>query len=105
MLAASVLKSYGYNVITADCGQHALEVSDGAEIDLLLTDVVMPGIGGRVLAEQLQQRHPGLPVVFMSGYTADDVIRRDVREHTVEFLAKPYSAQELANTVRSALDP
>jgi PAS domain S-box-containing protein len=104
LLAASILKSYGYNVMTADHGHAALEVPEETKIDLLLTDVVMPGIGGRVLAEEFQKRRPGLPVVFMSGYTADGVIRKEVQEHTVGFLAKPYSAIELAGAVRSVLD-
>lgn len=103
LLAACILKSYGYHVMTADCGHAALEIPSETKIDLLLTDVVMPGIGGRLLAESLQQLRPGLPVVFMSGYTADDVIRKDVQEHTVNFLAKPYSAIELAGVVRAVL--
>lgn len=105
LLAASILKSYGYNVMTADSGQTALEVPSETKIDLLLTDVVMPGVGGRVLAETLQQMRPGLPVVFMSGYTTDDLIRKEVKEQTVGFLAKPYLAIELAGMVRVALDP
>lgn len=103
LLAASILKSFGYNILTAEDGHRALDIAADHEIDLLLTDVVMPGIGGRMLAEELAQRIPGLSIVFMSGYTADDVIRKEVRENTVEFLPKPYSARELAEIVHSAL--
>jgi len=104
-LAAKILRHRGYRVLTAPDGEAALEVaSDDAKIDLLLTDVVMPGMGGRALAERLVERRPDIRIVFTSGYTSDDVLRHGVQEDMVDFLPKPYSAEQLANIVRGALD-
>ena len=73
-------------------------------IQLLLTDVVMPGGSGRELAESLLGVRPELRVIFMSGYTSDVVLRRGVVEEAVRFLPKPFSPSALAHAVRRALD-
>src|SRR5260370_39841232 len=73
--------------------------ADGAPIDLLLTDVVMPGMNGRQLAERLREQRPELKVLFMSGYTDDAVIARGVIDHEMAFLQKPVGADQLAQVV------
>lgn len=76
---------------------------DGA-IHLLVTDVVMPEMNGRDLARNLQSRFPGLKVLFMSGYTADIIIRQGVLDVGVNFIQKPFSIENLAVKVREALN-
>lgn len=104
-ITATTLKSCGYQVLAARDGREAMRLIERVqEIDLLVTDVVMPGVGGRQLAEQLQARLPRLKVLYMSGYTDDAVIRHGVAQGEVAFLRKPFSARDLARTVRRILD-
>jgi CheY-like chemotaxis protein len=105
-LAAAVLVRQGYRVETAASGADALAACDRlpAPPDLVLTDVVMPGMSGRELAEALTARYPRLKVVFLSGYTADAVLRHGVEEERVAFLQKPYTPDGLARFVRAVLD-
>jgi PAS domain S-box-containing protein len=100
-----VLARHGYRVLVAENGATALALADAhpGQIDLLITDVVMPGIGGRALAEQLQERRPGLRTLYISGYTEDAIVRQGVLEANVAFLAKPFSPDHLARTVRETL--
>lgn len=74
-----------------------------APIDLLLTDVVMPGMNGRELAEEFARLHPAARVLYMSGYTDDEVFRRGVSEGKHSFLRKPFSTTALTAHVRSTL--
>jgi DNA-binding NarL/FixJ family response regulator len=74
------------------------------KVDLLLTDVVMPQMTGRTVAELLVQQKPGLKVLYMSGYTDDDVVRRGVLATDTEFLQKPFTPTELLQQVRAVLD-
>jgi FixJ family two-component response regulator len=78
--------------------------SANGRIDLLLTDVVMPRESGRELAEAMRGRLPELAVVFMSGYTPDVVLRQGVEQDSVPYIAKPFTDEALAETVRRALD-
>jgi DNA-binding NarL/FixJ family response regulator len=82
----------------ATAGRH-----DGP-VHLLVTDVVMPGMGGRELAELLRARHPGLKVLYVSGYTDDAVVRHGIVEAHDAFLQKPFSPLALARKVRAILD-
>jgi two-component system cell cycle sensor histidine kinase/response regulator CckA len=104
--AVRTLQRYGYRVIEAANGDEALalghEVLTG--IDLLLTDVVMPRMSGRQLAEQVRQVKPGVPVLFVSGYTDDAIIRAPSRAQGVGFLQKPFTPVVLARAVRELLD-
>ncbi len=104
-LIREVLELHGYQVLDAPSGQAALEVADqpGTHVDLLLTDVIMPGMNGRELADRLFARQPGLKVVFASGYTADALTRYGV-EPGSGYLQKPFSPKVLATKVRGMLD-
>jgi CheY-like chemotaxis protein len=75
-----------------------------ARVDLLLTDVVMPQLTGPELAEALRQRRPGVPVLYMSGYTANAVAQEGVRDASVRLLQKPFTNDSLARAIRGALD-
>ncbi|MHC4696861.1 MAG: PAS domain S-box protein [Planctomycetota bacterium] len=100
-----ILREAGYTVLEAENGRRALEVAadHNGTIDLLITDLVMPEMNGKELAEQMAERHPEVGIVFVSGYTADVVDRR-VAEHELEnFLQKPFSPAALLLQTRDAL--
>lgn len=105
-LALLVLQSRGYTVLAASDGKDAMRVIDKhrVPIDLLVTDVVMPGMDGRDLAEVLRPRFPQMKVLFSSGYTDDAVVRHGVLHEEVFFLQKPYTPLSLAKKVREVLD-
>ena len=100
------LEDGGYVVLEAGDGPEALRVAEGhpGSIDLLVTDVVMPGMSGRELAERLRASRPGLRVLFLSGYTDDAVVRHGVSSDEEAFLQKPFSVEDLAHRVREVLD-
>ena len=105
-LTQSVLESSGFRVLVAENGEDALRVAGlhGAKIDLLVTDVVMPGINGRVLAERLLAKLPGMKVLFISGYTDSFNAVHGVRERGMALLNKPYTEEDLIESVRKVLD-
>lgn len=100
------LTRQGYRVFTMQGGDEALGfmASTRESVGLVLTDVVMPGISGPDLARQLQERHPRLRVLFMSGYTNDTMVRHGLLDDTVDLIQKPYTLQELAQKIREVLD-
>ncbi len=100
------LMSFGYTTLTAANGPAALEVSDRetGRIDLLITDVVMPGMGGRDLAEKLRVRRPEIKVLYVSGYTDDAVLMHGPASRGTAFLEKPFRMGALARKVREVLD-
>ena len=101
------LRSLGYRVAEASNGAAGLEAFETTTLpyDLVLTDVVMPGpLAGRQLAAEILKRWPGTPIVFMSGYTEDAVIRQGRLEPGVRLLSKPFRKRDLARIVREALD-
>ena len=105
VLAARVLAEAGYTVLEAASGGEALDLlRGGAGVDAVLTDVVMPDMGGAELAEHLRKVAPALPILFMSGYTGTDVLRRGFNEEGVPFLQKPFSPDSLMAAVRRLLD-
>ncbi len=105
-LARRVLESQGYTVIEAINGEDAMRMANdyAGVIDLLVSDVVMPELGGRLLAERLTVSRPDTEVLFMSGYTDDDILRRGLLERGQRLLQKPFTATALAHEVRSVLD-
>lgn len=105
-LLRSTLEEHGYTVLDAANGQEALKLlrTTTQAIDLLLTDVVMPEMGGRALAEQFVAMYPEAKLIFMSGYTDDIVVRHGVHEAEVEFLQKPYTMNAMLSKVREVLD-
>jgi two-component system, cell cycle sensor histidine kinase and response regulator CckA len=106
-LARGVLEAQGYEVLSAANGQDALHVAyqhKGSPIRLVITDVIMPLMGGKAMAEWLKTTYPDLKILFTSGYTDDTITYRGVLETGIEFLAKPYTPATLIHKVRAMLD-
>ena len=105
-LASEILQMNGYEVIEACHGVEALAIFEAQEkpVDMLVTDLIMPQMGGRDLAKQLVPKNPGLKVLFLSGYTDSAVVRQGLLEPGSFFLQKPFTPAELAYKVRQALD-
>ncbi len=105
-LACRGLRDHGYTVIEARNGAQALLYikQHPGTIDLVISDVVMPEMGGRELAQRLAEYDPGLPILFMSGYTGDDVVHRGLLDPGAPFQQKPFTPVGLATKVRAMLD-
>ena len=105
-LTRIVLEGRGYVILEASDGAEALTLAGGhtGRIHLLLSDVVMPVLGGRELAGRLLALHPEMKVLFQSGYTDDAVVRHGILQESVHFLQKPYTPAVLAQKVREVLD-
>lgn len=102
----AALNHYGYNVFEASNGKDALRLFDELDrnIDLLLTDIIMPRIGGLELAKEFQSRQPDLPVIFMSGHPQDTVPMDLIASRQITFIEKPFNPQNIALKIRLALD-
>jgi CheY-like chemotaxis protein len=105
--AVTVLREYGYRVMAAESASEALQLCEGerGQIHLVLTDVVMPNVSGRELAERLEKLRPGIKVLFMSGYSDDVIVHHGVLRQGAEFIQKPFRPEELARKVRAVLGP
>jgi CheY-like chemotaxis protein/two-component sensor histidine kinase len=106
-LALRLLNQQGYKVLEAANGEEALRVVQehiGEKIHLLLTDVVMPQMGGKELANQLKLLRPDIKVLYTSGYTDDAIVHHGVLEPGIHFLQKPFSLKTLSHKVREVLD-
>ncbi|MFH1931464.1 MAG: PAS domain S-box protein [Pseudomonadota bacterium] len=105
-LAQKTLHLYGYSVLEAENGEEALRVSKEHEgpIHLMITDVVMPKMGGKEVAERLQPLYPQMKVVYMSGYTDNAIAHHGVLEPGLNYLEKPFTPEGLARKVREVLD-
>ena len=105
-LARSILEQHGYSTLTAEHGEAALKLAaeHRKPIDLLLTDVVMPGINGRVLSERLLPQYPHMKVLYMSGYTDSFIAGHGVLEQGIALLHKPFTEEALLAKVRQVLD-
>ncbi|HEU4836443.1 MAG TPA: ATP-binding protein [Pyrinomonadaceae bacterium] len=106
-LARQVLEGAGYRVLEAASPEAAItlcEKINGDKIDLLLTDVIMPGMSGNDMSRILLAKQPGMPVLYMSGYTDDAIVQHGVLEPGINFLQKPFTPGALALKVREVLD-
>ena len=105
-LMRRVLEAHGYTLLVAADGQEALRLADGHKgpIHLLLTDIVMPNLGGRQLAERVVSARHATKVLYLSGYTDDAIVHHGVLEPGIAFLEKPFTPQGLARKVRELLD-
>jgi nitrogen-specific signal transduction histidine kinase/CheY-like chemotaxis protein len=104
-LTETILSGLGYRVLASSSGELALEQANKhpGRIHLLLTDVVMSGMGGQDLVQEIRKSRPDLPVLYMSGYTDDAIVRHGVLESTANFIQKPFSPRFLSQKVREAL--
>jgi CheY-like chemotaxis protein len=105
-LTKEVLEKYGYTVLEASNGEEALKIAERHEgpLDLLLSDVVMPRMGGPELAQELLARRPAVKVLYMSGYTDHPMVRRGVVNAGVAFLQKPFTPTVLVSRIREILE-
>jgi len=101
-----ILQSYGYRALNAENGEDALRVSKEykSPIHQLLTDVVMPKMGGKKLAERLQPLYPQMKVIYMSGYTDNAIVHHGVLAPELNFLEKPFTTEGLGRKVREAIE-
>ena len=104
-VSAQLVRDLGYEVIEAANGADALEqLAKGERIDLIFTDIVMPGMTGRVMAEEAVKQRPGVRILYTTGYTRNAVVHNGVLDHGTQFIAKPYTAAALAAKLRAVLD-
>ena len=105
-LTQEILEASGYTVLVADNGAKAIQLAEEhpGQIDVLLTDVVMPGMGGRELSEQISMKHPEARVLYMSGYTDDAIVHHGVSQPSAAFIQKPFTPKKLTSKVRQVLD-
>jgi CheY-like chemotaxis protein len=105
-LARISLQTSGYTVLEAATGEEGVALCDrhGGPVHLLVTDVVMPGMGGRQVAEAVAARRPGVRALYLSGYTDDAVVRHGILHADVAFLQKPFTPAALCRKVREVLD-
>jgi two-component system cell cycle sensor histidine kinase/response regulator CckA len=100
------LERLGYTVLAAPDGAAAIELMRATpKVSLVITDVIMPRVNGRQLYEAVAEVRPSVPVLFMSGYSADTAVLRELVPHGAPFLQKPFSALELAEAVGALLEP
>ncbi|HEU4693797.1 MAG TPA: response regulator [Vicinamibacterales bacterium] len=105
-MARTALESYGYTVLTASNGEDAWRTvaARRGNVDLLLTDVIMPGMSGPELADRVRREYAAIAVIFMSGYTSDAVLRQGVHAGEANFVQKPFNTAALATKLRQVLD-
>jgi CheY-like chemotaxis protein len=104
-MSVQLLRDLGYTVLQASDAKHALDLLDTAvAFDLLFTDVVMPDMNGKQLADRVRELRPGTKVLYTTGYTRNAVIHNGMLDRNVSFLSKPFTIQQLATKVRQVLD-
>jgi len=106
VITSLILEKLGYKIILADKPESAMKISNEyeEEIDMLFTDVVLPGQNGTDLAKELEKTRPNMKQLFMSGYTANVVFQQDIITEEMNFLPKPFSRETLATKIRKILD-
>ncbi len=105
-IVSRMLATAGYDVITAEDGPAALAAVEGhhGKIDLLISDVVMPGMNGRLLVDRLRVAFPAMKAIFMSGHSDDTILRYGIRDTGAAVLRKPFVRATLLRTVREVID-
>lgn len=105
-LTKTILENYGYRVLTAAIPEEAVNIAEeyANDIDILITDVIMPGTNGRELAGRISVLCPELKTLYMSGYTSDIIAHQGILDSTVNFIQKPFSTKELLTKVRNIID-
>jgi two-component system, cell cycle sensor histidine kinase and response regulator CckA len=105
-VARRALSRFGYEVLSASRGGEAVDIAStfNGSIELLLTDIMMPGMNGVEVAGAVSRLRPGILVFFMSGYADQDLVRQGLLEPGTHFLQKPFTPQELADRIRTILD-
>ncbi|WP_313809000.1 CHASE3 domain-containing protein [Sphingobium sp.] len=104
-MSVDSLRELGYTIVQASDGEQALEMlTIQPRIDMLFTDIVMPGINGRMLADRARESHPGLKVLYTTGYTRNAIVHNGMLDPGVSFLAKPFTLDQLAAKIRQVLD-
>jgi two-component system cell cycle sensor histidine kinase/response regulator CckA len=104
-LVAAMLTRTGYRVLSADTGENAIRLfKTNPDTDLLLSDVVAPGMSGPMIADQIAALKPNIKVLFMSGYDGTQVVQRYVVEKGYSLLIKPFTMEQLGNKVRAVLE-
>ena len=105
-LASDILQKFGYSVMAASCAQECISMLSGfqGKLELVLTDVVMPDMNGRELFEKLKEKHRGIKVLFMSGYTDQIIDRHGILEEGFQFVQKPFSVELLTEKIRGILE-
>jgi two-component system, cell cycle sensor histidine kinase and response regulator CckA len=106
-LVGAMVTQFGHHALTADSGEHALTIfkKHGAPIDLLVTDVIAPGMSGPMLADKLSALQPDLKVLYISGYDNTHVVQKYVVEKGHALLSKPFTVEEMKSKVREMLSP
>jgi PAS domain S-box-containing protein len=102
-LVARILETHGYTAVVAESGLHALNLARQQPVDLLLTDIIMPEMNGGDLADTLRRHHPGLPVIYMSGYSDGLLSAQRLLTDSTRLIQKPFTARELLHTVHTLL--
>ncbi|MBD3266987.1 response regulator, partial [bacterium] len=105
-LSQKMLLKRGYRVLSATTPREAITLAEkhAGEIHLLMTDIIMPEMNGRELADYLLTFHPNLKLLFMSGYTADVIAYQGILDQNMHFIQKPFSIRELSKKLRQALE-
>lgn len=106
-LTTNILREKGYRVLAASNGDEAMDIANAhvGVIDMLITDVVMPRMNGKQIAELVTRKHRGIPVLYMSGYTDEAIVHHGVLDQGTNFIEKPFTSQALTTKVRSVLHP
>jgi two-component system, cell cycle sensor histidine kinase and response regulator CckA len=101
-----MIEKIGYRVLTAETPSAAVQLAQehAGKIDLLMTDVVMPEMNGWDLSKKLQDIHPGIKMLFTSGYTADTIAHHNVLDEEMHFIQKPFTMRDLSAKLREAMD-
>jgi CheY-like chemotaxis protein len=104
--ASNALKQLGYTVLVAENGKIALDIitKNGHDLDLLVTDLIMPEMNGKELVNAVSSILPAMKVLYTSGYTDDHIVHSGALDEGIAFLSKPYSAQNLSRRIREILD-